>query len=95
MTDIPSTPRARPAPVMVLCRQCVQYVFAGTTLCPHCKRDARDISAAYEAGGHLAVEAMQEIDRLVQAAEERGRERRQEREQDRGRDRSHGRPPGA
>lgn len=69
MSDI--APRARAAPVMVLCRQCVQYVLAGTTFCPHCKRDAREIGAAYAAGGYLAVETMQEIDRLVQAAEDR------------------------
>jgi uncharacterized OB-fold protein len=71
MTDAASAPHARAAPIMLLCRQCVQYVFAGTKLCPHCKQDAREIGPAYEAGGYLAIETMQQIDRLLEAAEQR------------------------
>jgi ribosomal protein L37E len=58
----------RPAPVMVLCRQCVRYVFEGTIACPHCGRDAREIGATYAAGNFLAIETMQRIDRLVEAS---------------------------
>jgi hypothetical protein len=58
-------PRGNPAPIMVLCRQCVRYVFEGTMTCPLCGRDAREIGAAYAAGNYLAVETMQRIDRLA------------------------------
>ena len=57
-------PRAVTAPVMVLCRQCLLYVFEGTRTCPHCGGDAREISERYRESGYLAIEAMQTIDRL-------------------------------
>jgi hypothetical protein len=62
-------PQGRIAPVMVLCRQCIQYVYEGTAACPHCGGDAREISARYRDGGYLELEIMQRIDRAV----ERGR----------------------
>jgi uncharacterized OB-fold protein len=64
-------PRGHPAPIMVLCRQCVRYVFEGTLACPHCGRDTREIGAEYAAGNYLAVETMQRIDRLADAAADR------------------------
>ena len=36
------------------------------TLCPHCGRDSREISARYRDGGYLAIETMQRIDRAVE-----------------------------
>jgi hypothetical protein len=62
-------PQGRTAPVLVLCRQCIQYVYEGTTACPHCGGDAHEISARYRDGGYLELEIMQRIDRAV----ERGR----------------------
>ena len=58
----PSSPRGRPAPMLVLCRQCVEYVFAGTTIC---RRDARAIGARYRNGGYQASEAMRRIDEVA------------------------------
>jgi hypothetical protein len=67
MSDAASpTPQGRTAPVLVLCRQCIQYVFEGTTACPHCGGDARQTSARYRDGGYLAIETMQRIDRAVE-----------------------------
>lgn len=67
MTDRSAPPpQARAAPVMVLCRQCLQYVFEGTQVCPHCGGDAREASARYRDGGYLAIEAIQRIDRAVE-----------------------------
>ena len=67
MSDRPAPPpQGRPAPVLVLCRQCIQYVFEGTTACPHCGGDTRDISARYRDGGYLAIETMHRIDRAVE-----------------------------
>jgi hypothetical protein len=59
-------PQGHTAPVLVLCRQCIQYVFEGTTACPHCGGDSREISARYRDGGYLAIETMQRIDRAVE-----------------------------
>ena len=61
-------PKAKAPPVLVLCRQCLQYVFDGTRDCPHCGGNARETSPAYEASGYLAVEAMARIDRLRELA---------------------------
>jgi len=36
--------------MLVLCRQCVQYVLEGTVTCPHCGGDARQMSARYRDG---------------------------------------------
>ena len=66
----PLPDRARPAPVLVLCRQCAEYVFERTVTCPHCGRDPREIGPRYIDGGYLAVEAIQRIERI---AERRGR----------------------
>ncbi len=33
--------KGRPAPLLVLCRQCLEYVFEGTRCCPQCGHDAR------------------------------------------------------
>ena len=66
MTDAPAPPpQARAAPVMVLCRQCVRYVFEGTELCPHCGCDAREIGARYREGGYHVTEAIQRIERAL------------------------------
>jgi hypothetical protein len=62
-------PKAKAAPVLVLCRQCLQYVFDGTRDCPHCGGDAREAAPVYEERGYLAIEAMQRIDRLQALAE--------------------------
>ena len=61
--------QGQPPPVLVLCRQCIQYVFDGTVICPHCGRDARESSKRYRDEGYLAIETMQRIDRLRDAAE--------------------------
>lgn len=63
-------PKGRGAPVMVLCRQCVQYVFEGTATCPHCGGDAGETGARYRDGGYLAIETIQRIERI--AARRRG-----------------------
>ena len=64
MSEGPLPPRGIAAPVMVLCRQCLRYVFEGTLACPHCGGDAREIGERYRDSGYLAIEAMQRIDRL-------------------------------
>jgi hypothetical protein len=61
-------PQGKAAPALVLCRQCLHYVFDGTVTCPHCGRDAREIGDRYRAGGYLAIEVMQRIDRLRENA---------------------------
>lgn len=63
-------PRAKAAPVLVLCRQCVRYVFEGTVACPHCGGNAREIGERYRDEGYLGIETIQFIDRLRSAAEE-------------------------
>jgi hypothetical protein len=66
MTDAPAKPaKGRAAPVLVLCRQCVEYVFAGTEVCPHCGRDAREIGPRYRDGPYQAIEAIERLDRLL------------------------------
>jgi hypothetical protein len=50
--------------VLILCRQCVQYVFEGTVTCPHCGGDAREISERYRQGGYLASETILRIERI-------------------------------
>jgi len=62
----PSQARGRPAPVLVLCRQCVEYVNSGELVCPHCGCDPREASAAYRASGHAVVETMQRLDRALE-----------------------------
>jgi hypothetical protein len=57
-------PKGRPAPKLVLCRQCIRYVFEGTAICPHCGGDALEASQRYRDEGYLAIEIMQRIDRL-------------------------------
>jgi hypothetical protein len=67
MSEAPTpASQGRTAPVLVLCRQCIQYVFEGTTACPHCGGDSREISARYRDGGYLAIKTMQRIDRAVE-----------------------------
>ena len=63
-------PRAKAAPILVLCRQCIRYVFEGTQMCPHCRGNAREIGERYRDEGHLGIETMLRIDRLRSAAEE-------------------------
>ncbi len=64
-------PRGRAPPVMVLCRQCLRYVFEGTVACPHCGGNARETGERYRDEGYLAIETMQRLDRLRSAAEDR------------------------
>jgi hypothetical protein len=66
MSDPAKPPQGHTSPVLILCRQCVQYVFEGTVTCPHCGRDARSVSARYRDGGYLAIEAMLRIERAVE-----------------------------
>jgi hypothetical protein len=60
-----SKPMGRPAPALVLCRACVQYVFAGTRTCPHCGQDVQQIGARYRDGGYAAIEAIRQIDDML------------------------------
>jgi uncharacterized OB-fold protein len=66
-----SPPQGHAPPVLVLCRQCVRYVFEGTTICPHCGGDSRETGERYRDEGYLAIETMLRIDRLRSAAEDR------------------------
>lgn len=59
-------PKAVAAPTLVLCRQCVQYVYQGTETCPHCGRDAREIGERYRAGGYQVTEAIRQIERALE-----------------------------
>jgi RNA polymerase subunit RPABC4/transcription elongation factor Spt4 len=52
--------------VLVLCRQCIRYVYEGTTVCPHCGGDSREISDRYREGGYLAIETIQRIARAAE-----------------------------
>ena len=74
MSGVPAPPRGRAAPVMVLCRQCLHYVFEGTTTCPNCGQDARAISERYRDGGYLGIETIQRIERIRDAAAEADRD---------------------
>jgi hypothetical protein len=62
MSDAAVPPRGRPAPTLMLCRHCVEYVFAGTATCPHCGHDPSVASARYRDGGYQALEAINRID---------------------------------
>ena len=53
------------APALVLCRQCVEYVFAGTVTCPHCGEDARVAGPRYRDGAYEAIEAMRRIEDVL------------------------------
>jgi hypothetical protein len=66
------TVEGKAPPPLVLCRQCVRYVFDGTIICPHCAGDARQIGDRYRDGGYLAIETMQRIDRLRDGAAQPG-----------------------
>ena len=59
-------PQGRAAPVLVLCRQCIRYVYEGTTACPHCGGDARETGSRYRDGGYLEIETLQRIDRIME-----------------------------
>jgi hypothetical protein len=61
--------KAKAAPILVLCRQCLQYVFEATRDCPHCGGNALEAGAVYSERGYLALEAMQRIDRLRELAD--------------------------
>jgi uncharacterized OB-fold protein len=66
MSGLPAPPQGRTAPVLVLCRQCVRYVFEGTATCPHCGRDSREIGERYRDGGYLELETIQRIERAIE-----------------------------
>jgi hypothetical protein len=65
VTGIP-TPKAVGAPRLVLCRQCIQYVYEGTESCPHCGRDAREAGERYREEGYEVAEAIQQIERAIE-----------------------------
>jgi hypothetical protein len=66
MTRLPSPlAEGRSTPTLVLCRQCVQYVFEGTVTCPHCGGDVREIGPRYREGPYRTIEAMQQIERVL------------------------------
>jgi len=65
MSDTPAPPKGRPAPTLILCRHCVQYVFAGTEVCPHCGHDAKEIGPRYRDGDYEAIEAMLRIEEAL------------------------------
>jgi len=66
MTEAPEPPKALAPPTLVLCRQCVAYVYKGTQTCPHCGRDAREASERYREGGYMVAEAIQQIERALE-----------------------------
>lgn len=68
-------PRGRAAPIMVLCRQCLHYVFEATVTCPHCGKDARAVGERYRNGGYLGIETIQRIERIRDAAVEADRDK--------------------
>jgi hypothetical protein len=71
MSDTPARQaKGRPAPVLVLCRNCVEYVFAGTDICPHCGRDANAVGPRYRDGGYEAIEAMRRVDDVLRRRQE-------------------------
>jgi hypothetical protein len=65
MTGAP-VPKAVGAPRLVLCRQCIQYVYAGTEICPHCGGNAREPSERYREEGYQIAEAIQQIERALE-----------------------------
>jgi hypothetical protein len=58
--------RGRAPPTLVLCRQCVEYVYEGETACPHCGGDPRQPSVRYLAAGYAPIEAMNRLDRALE-----------------------------
>ena len=70
MSGLPDPPQGKTAPVLVLCRQCIQYVFERTTICPHCGRESREVGDRYRDGGYLEIETMQRIDRAIERRRE-------------------------
>lgn len=66
MSDPAKPLQGHTSPALILCRQCVQYVFEGTVTCPHCGRDAREASARYRDGGYLGVEAILKVERAME-----------------------------
>lgn len=65
----PGPAHGRPAPTLVLCRQCIEYVLAGTLICPHCGGNAREIGPRYRDGDYQASEAIRRIDALARRRE--------------------------
>jgi len=65
VTGIPP-PKAAAAPRLVLCRQCIQYVYEGTATCPHCGGDALEPSERYREEGHQVAEAIEQIERVLE-----------------------------
>ena len=66
MTEAPEPPKALAPPTLVLCRQCVEYVYEDTETCPHCGRNAREIGARYREGGYMVAEAIGQIERALE-----------------------------
>ena len=59
-------PKAVAPPRLVLCRQCIQYVYEGTEACSHCGGNAREAGERYRNEGHQVAEAIQLIQRAVE-----------------------------
>jgi hypothetical protein len=57
--------RGRAPSTLVLCRQCVEYVFEGEAVCPHCGGDPCQAGARYLAAGYAPIEAMNRLDRAL------------------------------
>jgi hypothetical protein len=66
--------KGRAAAVLVLCRGCVQYVFAGAAICPHCGGNTREASTYYSEGGFAVMDAMECIEQLRDRPVSSGRE---------------------
>jgi hypothetical protein len=59
-------PKANAAPRLVLCRQCIEYVYEGTEICPHCGGNAREAGERYREEGYEVAEAIQQIERALE-----------------------------
>ena len=66
MSDAAVPPKAYAPPAMALCRQCVQYFYEGTEICPHCGGNARETAERYRADGHEVTEAIRQIERALE-----------------------------
>ena len=60
--------RGKEAPALLVCGQCMEYVYAGTVQCPHCGRMTALKGTLYCEQGYDALEAMRKIRRLAERA---------------------------
>ncbi len=52
-------------PTLILCRNCIQYIYEGTKICPHCNVPAEQESEAYIKGNYRYFEAKKCIERIL------------------------------